>query len=175
MFPDVGLLGYALTQGGVLDARGLNSRGPMLLLASDPPEGPEGMQDPGVLAFLEEFQRVSPCCLVLQASNGRVWGPPEAALQGSGLLNAYRGVATGRYSSGDARVYTLDRPAPSREVVLARYRAMVHALPTEYDWASRLAALERGDAPPAEAGLDTSDVLLYPVGAWYESATFPPR
>ena len=173
MFPDVGVMGYALWDGGILDARGLNSRGPMRLLASRPTEGPDGMNDPGVQAFLEEFHATNPCCLLVQASGSRVWGPPEAALQGAGLLQSYRVVGAGRYSAGSARIFTADRPPPSPEVVLERYRRAARDLAVEYNWQARLDALLSGSASPPDAGLDTSDVEFYPQGAWTQRATFP--
>lgn len=173
MFPDVGLMGLVLGDGMVLDARGLNSRGPARLLAASPVDGPEGMSDPGVIAFLDEFRQIDPACLVLQARDGRIWGPPEAALQGAGALDRYRGVATGSYVNGQSvRVYTADRPGPTREQVLARYRRAEALLPGVFDWSSRLKGLEEGWAQPAETPwMGGGDVELYPAGAWSTAAS----
>ena len=177
MFPDVGLLAYALSDGNVLDARGLNSRGPAKLLASEPPDGPEGLSDPGVVAFLNEFKQISPECLVVQSADGTIWGPPEAALQADGVISSYRGVATGRYVKGEVRVYTLGAQPPTLEQVLARYRKMQEGLPGVLDWESRATALASGQARVAEADWISGDdtITLYPQGAWYQAATFPPR
>ena len=176
LFPDVGLLGFGLYDGLVLDARGLNSRGPARLLASQPEEGPAGMLNPGVQAFLQEFAQIRPAGLVLQAMDGRVWGPMEAALQGAGALDSYRGVATGSYvGQRNVRVYTLDVEPPSAEVVLERYRRLAKMAPGTFDWEGRLSELMSGRAKPAEHGQDTSEVWLYPAGEWSRAATGRPN
>lgn len=176
MFPDVGLLSMALTDGLVLDARGLNSRGPAALLAASPPDGPEGMADPGVVAFLTEFKHLSPECLVVQTADGYLWGPPEAALQGDGVIRAYTGVATGRYNVGEVRVYLRGAPRPTLDQVLARYREMQRTMPGVLDWEARIRELEQGTALAAEARWVSSDdeIQLHPVGSWSSAATFPP-
>lgn len=177
LFPDVGLLGFALSDGLVLDARGLNSRGSAALLAATPQEGPQGMADPGVVAFLREFHEMTPAGLVLQAKDGRVWGPTEAALQGDGALDAYRSVATGRYiNRREVWIGSADLPRPTVAQILARYHRMERHAPGILDWASRARAIERGSAVPAETPwLDSEPIELYPSGVWTREATGRPH
>ncbi len=177
LFPDVGALGFALTEGRVLDGRGLNARGAAALLRAQPAEGPDGLQDPGVVAFLEEFNASNPALLIVQCSNGRLWGPVETALQASGALDAYEAVAMGRYTTPRTRVCALDagRPRPTLEQILARYHRIQEDMPGVFDVTQRVAELQAGQAAPATQGLELDGPLeSYPPGAWYRAATMPP-
>ena len=120
------------------------------------------------------FLRVRPS--VFWPARGRT-GPQPVRERELEVLSSYRGVATGRYVKGEVRVYTLGAQPPTLEQVLARYRKMQEGLPGVLDWESRATALASGQARVAEADWISGDdtITLYPQGAWYQAATFPPR
>ncbi len=154
VFADVGLVGYALGDLGLLDARGLNwgamgdyhwafnARGQL------EPDSPE------VKAVLEEFRAVSPDVLCLQCNDEGLIGEMEALLWDAGEIEPYRFIARGPYfdGTGDLCVYRREGSvAPDAGRIAVRYDRLNRELPGVRDWPARQAALQDGSSTPVEA------------------------
>lgn len=153
VFEDIGLVGWLVLDGRLLDARGLTWPEAARVVTKRLPAGPALAEVPEVRAFREAFHREDPALVFLTCPVEGFQSAVERILLTDPAFTArWTLAARGPYFADQGRLCLYERAgfSPAEPAVgIARYRRLEAEVPDLFDWTGLREALETDPRDPA--------------------------